>query len=292
MKLTKLIKSVIVLTSLFFAGALNAAPASQAIPYYGVEFYQDLAAGKSNEELTTRIKNVMRSFHIVQQGDYDLVVSDCQAQKGCYWHQPIGYNRARVWLMGKFYLAYDQASHSYSVKDFYCSNYKTRDDFRRGEPGPDKIPDNTVINVEHTWPQSRFSRRFPKDTQKSDLHHLFPTDSQLNSIRGNQWFGEVHEDTQTLKCPVSRFGVGEGDSDEVFEPPQEHKGRVARALFYFSLRYDLYIPPDQEVVLRRWNTENPPDAEEIERNNQIFAAQGNRNPFVDYPTMVDSINDF
>ncbi|WP_413557888.1 endonuclease I family protein [Bdellovibrio sp. HCB209] len=293
MMLTKLIKSVIVFTSLFFVGVASAAQVSQAIPYYGEEFYQDLAAGKSNEELVYRIKSVLRSFHVPQENGYDLVVSDCQAAKGCYAHQKIGYNGARVWLMGKFYLSFDQNSNTYAVKDLYCDNYKTRADFRgRGTPAPGSIPDNTVINVEHTWPQSKFNRRFDKDTQKSDLHHLFPTDSQLNSIRGNQWFGEVHSDTQTLKCKASRFGVGDGDSDEVFEPPQNHKGHVARALFYFSLRYDLPLPAEQEVILRKWNRENPPDSEEIERNNKIFDAQNNRNPFIDYPNMVDSINDF
>lgn len=293
MKLAKLIKSVIVLTSLFFVVAANAAEQSQAIPYYGQEFYQDLAAGKSNADLIFRIKSVLRSYHVPQQGGYDLIVSDCQAAKGCYAHQKIGYNGARVWLMGKFYLSFDEKSHTWGVKDMYCDNYKTNADFRgHSQPGPGIIPDNTVINIEHTWPQSKFNRRFDKDTQKSDLHHLFPTDSRLNSIRGNQWFGEVEKDTQTLDCGGSRFGVGEGDSDEIFEPPQNHKGRVARALFYFSLRYDLQIPPDEEAVLRKWNRENPPDAEELDRNNKIFEAQHNRNPFVDYPNMVDSIGDF
>ncbi|QDK46225.1 nuclease [Bdellovibrio sp. ZAP7] len=293
MKLTQLIKSVIVFSTLFFVGAAYAAQTSQAIPYYGVEFYQDLASGKTDADLIYRIKSVLRSYHIPQDSDYDMIVSDCQAAKGCYAHTKIGYNGARVWLMGKFYLAYDQNSHTYSVKDFYCDNYKTRADFRsRGAPAPGSIPDNTVVNVEHTWPQSLFSRRFDKDTQKSDLHHLFPTDSQLNSIRGNQWFGEVKSDTQTLKCTASRFGIGDGDRDEIFEPPQSHKGHVARALFYFSLRYDLPIPPDEEAILRKWNRENPPDDEELDRNNKIFEAQFNRNPFVDYPTLVDSISDF
>ncbi|MBO9666230.1 MAG: endonuclease [Bdellovibrio sp.] len=292
MKLNKLIKSVIVTTSLFFVSVVNAAQVSQSIPYYGDDFYRDLAAGTSNQALVLRIKTVLRSFHVPQDGANDLIVSDCKAQKGCYAHHKIGYNGARVWLMGKFYITFDKATNNYAVKDFYCDNYKTRADFSKDEPTPGAIPDNTVINIEHTWPQSKFNRRFDKDTQKSDLHHLFPTDSQLNSIRGNQWFGDVEKDTQTLKCKASRFGVGSGDSDEVFEPPQDHKGRVARALFYFSLRYDLPIPPEEEQVLRKWNREHPVDEEEARRNNEIFKAQGNRNPFVDYSEIVDSIGDF
>lgn len=292
MKLTKLIKSVIVFTSLFFVVAANAAQVSQTIPYYGEQFYHDLATGVSDKDLVTNVKAVLRSFHVPQEGGLDQLVTSCNAQKGCYSHQKIGYGAARVWLMGKFYLTFDDATKSYAVKDVYCDKLKTGDDFRKEEPTPNKIPDNTVINVEHTWPQSRFSRSFDKETQKSDLHHLFPTDSQLNAIRGNNWFGEVTTETQTLKCKASRFGIGSAGTEEIFEPPQNHKGRVARALFYFSLRYDLQISSEEEAILKKWNHENPVDEEEARRNNEIFAAQGNRNPFVDYPELADSISDF
>lgn len=292
MKLTKLIKSVIVFTSLFFVGAANAAQVSQTIPYYGEEFYHDLATGVSNQDLATRIKTVLRSFHVPQEGALDQLATSCNGQKGCYSHLKIGYGGARVWMMGKFYLTFDNTTKTYAVKDMYCDNLKTGDDFRKDTPAPDKIPDNTIVNIEHTWPQSRFSRRFDKETQKSDLHHLFPTDSQLNAIRGNNWFGDVTTDTQTLKCKASRFGIGSAGTEEIFEPPQNHKGRVARALFYFSLRYDLPIYAEEEAILKKWNREHPVDEEEARRNNEIFAAQGNRNPFVDYPELAESIADF
>ena len=43
------------------------------------------------------------------------------------------------------------------------------------------------MNTEHTWPQSKGAT----GAAKSDLHHLFPTDSKANSIRGNHPFGIV-----------------------------------------------------------------------------------------------------
>jgi hypothetical protein len=40
------------------------------------------------------------------------------------------------------------------------------------------------INCEHTFPQSMGAEDEP---QKSDMHHLFPCKSNINSSRGNRW---------------------------------------------------------------------------------------------------------
>src|SRR5690606_29294742 len=157
-------------------------------------------------------------------------------------------------------LALEQNDHSYVIKEVYCEkDYKS--------PGPGRVPDNKVINVEHTWPQSKFGGR-DRGMQKADLHHLFPTDSQMNSIRGNNPFGDVVREKTTLKCQISKFGYNEA-GQLVFEPPMNHKGNVARALFYFSIRYGLRIDRNQEAALREWHELDPVDAEEIERNLEI-----------------------
>jgi endonuclease I len=38
-----------------------------------------------------------------------------------------------------------------------------------------------------------------------------------------------------------------------------------------------------------WHEDDPVDNFEIQRNNRIYAYQGNRNPFIDYPEYVDRI---
>lgn len=292
MKLIKLIKSVIVPTLLFFICTAKAGQSSQFIPYYGDDFYRDLKVGTANQDLQLRLKYVLRSYHIAQQGQSDLIVKTCQAGQGkCYAHSAISYGAARVVVMGNLYLV-KNINGEYAVRDVYCNKERARSDFRKSPPAPGVIPDNRVINVEHTWPQSRFNGRFSDDVQKSDLHHLFPTDSEINAIRGNNLFGEVTKDLTELKCPESRFGLGSAGSDEVFEPPREHRGNVARALFYFSTRYDLAIDEREETVLRKWNQEDPVDGDEITRNNEIFKVQGNRNPFIDFPELTDNIADF
>ena len=75
-------------------------------------------------------------------------------------------------------------------------------------------------------------------------------------------------------------------------PPAEHKGNVARALFYFAICYNLSISETEEFYLRQWHLFDPVDAEEIERNDQIEELQGNRNPFIDNPELVSSIRNF
>jgi hypothetical protein len=287
------IKTVILFPIFFsclFSGIAQAALFSEKIPYYGEEFYQDLNVGVANKNLAARLKLILKDYHTPQAGLLDQITPNCAGPK-CYLHTSVGYEVARVFLFGNFYLIKDDKG--YGVKDVYCDHNHMNEDFKNGgAPAPGAIPDGSVINVEHTWPQSRFTGRYPTLMQKSDVHHLFPTDSQMNSIRGNGWFGEVVTDTKILKCKNVRFGKESSGREDVFEPPKEHRGNLARALFYFSTRYELPIEASKEVTLRKWHKDDPVDEEEIDRNNKIFALQGNRNPFIDYPELVDKLSDF
>lgn len=203
--------------------------------------------------------------------------------------QVLGYTRARQILMGRMYL--ENLNGQYSIKDVYCQKYFTNSDFGRGESlGPNLIPDGNILNTEHTWPQSHFTGMFPNEMQKSDLHHLFPSDSEMNSTRGNFKFAELSGPTESIKCDASRFAntaIGYR-----FEPPIEHRGNVARALFYFSVRYRIHIDNDEEGFLRKWHYQDPVDPTEVMHHEIIFQTQGNRNPFIDQPDLVDQIADF
>lgn len=266
--------------------------ASQELPYYGEDFYRSLQQSQKDDELKGIIKRVLKSGHISVPGQLDRLVDDCSGRgEKCYSQISLGYDRARQFLMGYLYLTQD--NEGYGVREFYCDRIYTEKEFGpKAGPGPQKIPDNNIVNVEHTWPQSRFNPSHAKNLQKADLHHLYPTDNQLNSIRGNNRFGEVTRDRQNIKCPGARSGTGGDDKGDIFEPPDNHKGRVARALFYFSLRYDLQITPSEEQFLRKWHNEHPVTEDEVVRNNEVYKAQGNRNPFIDYPELVSSISNF
>jgi endonuclease I len=128
--------------------------------------------------------------------------------------------------------------------------------------------------------------------QKSDLNILYPVLKKANSSRNNLKFGNV---TATLSqpCPLSKRGHGvDGGKDVYFEVPDVHKGNVARAIFYFSVRYKLPISADEEASLRAWHRSDPVDEFERRRNETIYAKQHNRNPFVDHPELVELISDF
>jgi len=42
-------------------------------------------------------------------------------------------------------------------------------------------------------------------------------------------------------------------------------------------------------MLKRWSRNDPVSQKEIDRNNNAFTHQGNRNPFVDHPEYIDAI---
>lgn len=201
-------------------------------------------------------------------------------------HMPLShYSEARAHLMQELHIKRD--SNGYFVEDVYCGI------IYRKKVSPRTMPNHNELNVEHTWPQSRFNKRQSTSFQKSDLHHLYPTDSRANGKRGNVHFGQFKNGRRALDhCTASRVGRISETGKEGFEPPTKHKGNVARALFYFSIRYDIRISDYEEFMLRQWNLIDPVDEEEMLRNDFIERIQGNRNPFIDDPELSDLISDF
>ncbi|MBU8896519.1 endonuclease I [Corallococcus sp. H22C18031201] len=184
-------------------------------------------------------------------------------------HKDLGYNQARKVIFTEL------DNHDGKVKCVYTGREVTTK----------KIPSSSDMNVEHTWPQSKGAT----GAAKADLHHLFPTDSKANSIRGNYPFGIVKDVKWSQNG--AKFGK-DAQGRTVFEPPDEHKGNVARALFYFSTVYSKHIPPEDEAILKQWNKADAVDAAEVSRNDAIEKYQQNRNPFVDDSTLADRIADF
>jgi len=151
-------------------------------------------------------------------------------------------------------------------------------------------------NREHTWAKSHGNFGTSKGPG-TDIHHLRPTDVQVNSSRGNLDFDNggsaVKGCNGCLKTANS------------FEPPDNVKGDVARILFYMATRYEKGDKVDLELndklnngsnpyhgklsVLLKWHAQDPVDEFELNRNNVIQKWQGNRNPFIDHPEWVKLI---
>ncbi len=136
------------------------------------------------------------------------------------------------------------------------------------------------FNTEHTFPQGFFNSLEP---MRADLFHLFPTDDDANNKRGSLPFGVVNN-------PTWQNG-GSKVNTTTFEPRDVHKGRTARAMFYFVLRYQNYnnFLTNQEGILRQWHQQFTVDSIERKRCNDIAALQSNRNPFIDYPQFIERI---
>ena len=155
--------------------------------------------------------------------------------------------------------------------------------FRAGKR-PGVRPGGVTMNTEHTWPQSDFDKREP---MRSDLHHLFPTETESNGVRSSKAFDELGD-----KEGQAVGGLGARTTEDAFEPPAAHKGNVARAMLYFAVQHRRDIPQATEKVLRRWHREDPVDDAERRRNQLIYQYQLSRNPFVDHPELVGKISDY
>lgn len=243
----------------------------------------------SKQSLKEVLRNIIVSGHIRKNGEKDILTSSCRGQENCYEQRaPESYKQARRYLFGDIYLTESRGKHY--VKDVYCNNDVGEED----GIGPMQIPNHRIMNCEHSWPQSKFNPRESRNTQKNDLHHLFPVNSRANSSRSNHPFGEVIGRVVNSSCTSS--SIGEVDyKDHIttsFEPPLDIRGNIARALFYFSTRYDLPIDAAQEFYLRRWHREDPVDEFETRVNNRIYEIQNSRNPYIDDEDLVDAIKDF
>jgi hypothetical protein len=147
------------------------------------------------------------------------------------------------------------------------------------------------INAEHIWPQSYFNSNLP---MVADLHQLGSTLSVPNGRRGNLNYALVSNPTYSTSAG-SKLGK------EGFEPADAAKGNVARAVLYFVVRYyDRSIRQGMDYnsfwtknvpMFLQWNRMDPPDAAEKRRNDLIEKFQGNRNPFVDDPSLADRIGE-
>lgn len=98
-------------------------------------------------------------------------------------------------------------------------------------------------------------------------------------------------------------------STKVFEPADEFKGDFARMYLYVVCTYEgdltwqtadntmfsngannyTVIANDAKALLLKWHRQDPVSDKERLRNNSVQSIQGNRNPFIDYPILVEYV---
>jgi len=155
-------------------------------------------------------------------------------------------------------------------------------------------------NREHSFPKSWFNDQAPMNT---DLFHIYPTDGYVNGQRSNYPYGDVGSASWT-STNGSRLGscTTPGYTGTVFEPIDEYKGDFARTYFYMMTCYMNQVSSWSSPMLDggdlsswarnlllTWSEEDPVSAKETDRNNEVYAIQDNRNPYIDHPEWTESI---
>lgn len=136
-------------------------------------------------------------------------------------------------------------------------------------------------NREHIWTQTAYPN------SKTDNHNIFACEGQINNTRNNKAYKEFNHN---VTSPVTEFGHTTDCYTDAnwFEPPDEGKGEVARAVLYGVVYYNYTMTNmvDKPETLVKWHLEHPVSNRDIFRNNTVYGLQGNRNPFVDKPDLV------
>jgi len=172
------------------------------------------------------------------------------------------------------------------------------------------VPQSAVCdgwNKEHVCCQSWLG----SGPMVSDLFNVYPTDARINNLRSNYPYGVVGTNNGFSKDP-QHHGLGKlGTSTTsgigiVYEPDDRYKGDFARTFFYMVARYrnnalnagngsKMFTSSPTNFTayslsfLLQWHRQDPVSQKEIDRNQAVYGIQHNRNPFIDYPELVEYI---
>lgn len=230
-------------------------------------YYQ--AHGKTGAELKTALHNIIKEATMLKYG----------SGEGATWEG---------------FFNTDQNPNG-SVIDMYSNEVR----YFNGFNGVDGM------HIEHSLPNSWWGGI--KNNAYKDLYHLYPADGTMNMSKSNNPLGEV-TGTPIRDNGVSKMGkngFGTAYTGNCFEPADIYKGDFARSYFYIATAYEDYAPlwnsPMMQnetwsvwqswalQLLMKWNLSDPRSPREETRGEAVYKIQGNRNPFIDYPDLVDYI---
>ncbi len=209
------------------------------------------------------------------------------------------------------------------IVDRYCGENPVGNDYCSFDPfagfcssGGTSTVHCDCYNKEHVVPTSWFNGSSNvNNIPRTDMHFVWPADSKTNASKNNYPLGYVQSPTLTslngTKIGSSNSTLNYGyNKSTVFEPIDSFKGDFARAYLYFAVRYqdslsawnrnniaqDVFTsgayPGLEPWILQlcmQWHKMDPPSTFERLRNDSVFAIQGNRNPFIDFPHWAEKI---
>lgn len=190
----------------------------------------------------------------------------------------------------------------YSGYDFNLSDYCYDVDVTEGE----------CYNREHMLPKSWWGysqENEANDPMYTDLHHIISVDAMANEMRSAWVYDEVTNATWTNNLGSKKGSSTTWSGETAFEPVDEYKGDVARVYFYMltcymdkdftqggkGYRYFSYsngvcdFQSKSLALMLKWHRQDPVSEKEVDRNAKVSDLQGNENPFVVDPNLVEYI---
>lgn len=233
--------------------------------------YYDQADGKKKVELKTAIHEIISHANVLNYG----------SGAGATWS---GFYKTDL-------LPNNQVRDRYSNEIFYFTNATSAP---------------AGMNIEHAFPKSWWGGSTVQAYK--DIHHLMPCQISINSSKSNYPMGEVTE--VKVNNGVTKVGKGLGAQNKkinLWEPADNWKGDFARVYLYMSTCYQDYnwsgtealslleknewptLQPWAYKLYLQWCKEDPVDEIERLRNEEVYQIQGNRNPFIDFPSLAEYI---
>lgn len=228
--------------------------------------YYDSLKGKKGAELKTAIHEIIKNATVLEYG----------SGRGATW-----------WGF------YTTDNDNGSVIDRYSNNTWTF-----GSQGSSV----SGMNIEHSFPKSWWGGA--KTQAYMDLFNLMPSDEKANSSKSNYGMGVV----KTSKYDNGCIKVGKGtEGFYVWQPAEKWEGDFARGFMYMATAYQDYTwtnaeglntlvqgdyPTLKEWAYKlyiEWAKADGVDDIEVKRNAAVYKIQGNRNPYVDFPNLMEYV---
>lgn len=233
------------------------------------EGYYSSLKGKKGAELKTAVHNIIKNAKVLSYGS---------GQGKTWWG----------------FWSTDRDENGYFI-DRYSAKTEWVKSTSQGATG-------AGMNIEHSFPKSWWGGE--KVQGYEDLYNLMPCKSKINSTKSNYPMGIVVSGDKGNGWTK----VGKGtDGNWYWEPAAPWKGDFARGYMYMATAYQDYkwsgdralqilqqgdYPTLKEWAYKlyiQWAKADKPDAIEIKRNNDVAKIQGNRNPYVDFPNLMEYV---
>lgn len=258
-------KKLLRLSLAFLVSVMPALPMLAQIP----EGYYSSLKGKKGAELKTAIHDIIKKANVLSYGSG---------------------NRKTWWG----FWSTDRDERGYFI-DRYSAESEWEMSTSQGAAG-------AGMNIEHSFPKSWWGKT--EVQAYKDLYNLMPCKSKINSTKSNYPMGKVVSGDKGNGWTK----VGKGtDGKWYWEPADPWKGDFARGYMYMATAYQDYnwvgeqalqilqqgaYPTLQKWAYKlyiQWAKADKPDALEIKRNNDVAKIQENRNPYVDFPNLMEYV---